>query len=348
MRIACYGVRPLERSYFEKLNKYDYDLKLITEYLNRENVVQAEDCDAVLVRGNCLCDRTNLEQFKNYGISWVFTRSVGVDHFDLEAAKDLGISVARVPNYSPYAVANLAFTLGLTLSRHVGEAAHHVHEQDFGMHPDYFATEFNRLKVGIYGAGKIGAVEGKMWQALGAEVYAYDPFPSDFAKQYCTFVTEDELLATCDIVSVHVPYFPGKNDKLMNAEFIAKMKEGAVLVNTARGELADEAAIAAAVSSNHLSGYGADVVSNEKKIMGHNFDCESDVPDQEVQSLMDLYPRVLLTPHMGSFTEPALEDMISLSFNNFHNMATEGAVDARNEVVAAPESSTFVSEKLRA
>ena len=120
------------------------------------------------------------------------------------------------------------------------------------------------------------------------------------------------------------------------------------MVNTARGELADEAAIAAAVSSNHLSGYGADVVSNEKKIMGHNFDCESDVPDQEVRSLMDLYPRVLLTPHMGSFTEPALEDMISLSFNNFHNMATEGAVDARNEVVAAPESSTFASEKLRA
>ena len=112
--------------------------------------------------------------------------------------------------------------------------------------------------------------------------------------------------------------------------------------------LRDEAAIAAAVSSNHLSGYGADVVSNEKKIMGHKFDCESDVPDQEVQSLMDLYPRVLLTPHMGSFTEPALEDMISLSFNNFHNMATEGAVDARNEVVAAPESSTFASEKLRA
>lgn len=145
-----------------------------------------------------------------------------------------------------------------------------------------------------------------------------------------------------------MPYFSGKNDKLMNAEFIAKMKEGAVLVNTARGELADEAAIAAAVSSNHLSGYGADVVSNEKKIMGHNFASESDVPDQEVQSLMDLYPRVLLTPHMGSFTEPALEDMISLSFNNFHNMATEGAVDARNEVVAAPESSTFASEKLRA
>lgn len=79
-----------------------------------------------------------------------------------------------------------------------------------------------------------------MWKGLGAEVYAYDPFPSDFAKQYCEFVSEHELLATCDIVSVHVPYFKGKNDQLINAEYIAQMKDGAVLVNTARGELADE------------------------------------------------------------------------------------------------------------
>ncbi len=165
MRIACYGVRPLERSYFEKLNKYDYDLKLIPEYLNRENVKEAEDCDAVLVRGNCLCDRENLKKFRSYGISWVFTRSVGVDHYDLKAAEELGISVARVPNYSPYAVANLAFTLGVTLSRHVGEAAHQVHQQDFGMHPDYFATEFNRMKVGIYGAGKIGVAEARCGRA---------------------------------------------------------------------------------------------------------------------------------------------------------------------------------------
>lgn len=346
MRIACYGVRPLERSYFEKLNKYDYDLKLIPEYLNRENVKEAEDCDAVLVRGNCLCDRENLEKFRSYDISWVFTRSVGVDHYDLKAAEELGISVARVPNYSPYAVANLAFTLGVTLSRHVGEAAHQVHQQDFGMHPDYFATEFNRMKVGIYGAGKIGVAEAKMWKGLGAEVYAYDPFPSDFAKQYCEFVSEHELLATCDIVSVHVPYFKGKNDQLINAKYIAQMKDGAVLVNTARGELADEKAVAAAVRSGKLGGYGADVVSSEKQIMGHNFDCQADVPDQDVQALMSLYPRVMLTPHMGSFTKPALEDMITLSYNNFHNMQTEGTVDQRNSVVAPKvEVTTAASAK---
>lgn len=355
MRIACYGVRPLERSYFKKLNKYGYDLKLIGEYLNRENVEEAADCDAVLVRGNCLCDRTNLKKFKSYGINWVFTRSVGVDHYDLKAAKELGISVARVPNYSPYAVANLAFTLGVTLSRHVGEAVHHVHEQDFEMHPDYFATEFNRLKVGIYGAGKIGAVEGKMWKGLGSQVYAYDPYPSDFAKQYCEFVSAEELLATCDVVSVHVPYFPGKNDELINEDFIKSMKPGAVLINTARGELANEAAVAAGIKSGQLGGYGADVVTSEKKIMGHQFANQEQVPDHDVQELMDLYPRVLLTPHMGSFTEPALEDMITLSYNNFHNMEAEGTVDQRNKVeykAPAPkikvEVSTAATEKVGA
>ena len=78
MKIACYGVRPLEEPYFEKLNKYNYELKLIPEYLDHENVSLAEDCDAVLVRGNCVCDRQNLEKFKSYGIDWVFTREIEI------------------------------------------------------------------------------------------------------------------------------------------------------------------------------------------------------------------------------------------------------------------------------
>lgn len=332
MRIACYGVRPLERNYFRKLNKYGYDLKLIQEYLNRDNAEEAKDCDAVLVRGNCLCDRENLSKFKSYGISWVFTRSVGTDHYDLRAAKELGITVARVPNYSPYAVANLAFSFGVSLSRQVLEAAHNVANGDFGMHVNYFSNEFNHLTVGIYGAGKIGAVEGKMWKALGARVLAYDPYPSDFARRYCEFVSEDELLAQSDIVSVHVPYFPGQNDKLIDSEFIGKMKEGASLVNTARGELSDEKAIAQAIRTGKLGGYGADVVTSEKKIVGHNFDTVGQIPDPEVRDLMSLYPRVQITPHMGSFTEPALEDMITLSYENFHNMELKGSVVARNKV----------------
>lgn len=325
MKIACYGVRPLEEPYFEKLNKYNYELKLIPEYLDHENVSLAEDCDAVLVRGNCVCDRQNLEKFKSYGIDWVFTRTVGFNHYDLKAAKELGISISRVPNYSPYAVSNLAFTLGADLYRHANQASLNILNGDFTMHSDYFASEFNRITVGIYGAGKIGAIEGKMWKALGAKVLAYDPYPSDFARQYVEFVSEDELLAESDIVSIHVPYFPGKNDKLVNAEYLGKMKKGAVLINTARGELVDTHEVVLALQSERLGAYGADVVPSETKIIGHKFNSIDEVPDKDVQDLLKLYPRVMLTPHMGSFTEPALEDMISISYDNFHEMEENGS-----------------------
>ena len=151
-------------------------MKLIEEYLTRDNAEMAQDCDAVLVRGNCLCDAENLKKFKSYGINWVFTRTVGYNHFDLQAAKKLGISIARVPNYSPFAVANLAFTLGENLVHHIAEASYEVHLGDFIMHPQYFATEFNRLTIGIFGAGKIGVAEAKLWDGIGATVLAYDPF----------------------------------------------------------------------------------------------------------------------------------------------------------------------------
>ncbi|KAA9243618.1 lactate dehydrogenase [Lactobacillus mulieris] len=324
MKIVCYGVRPIEKPYFEKLNKYNYDLKLVEEFLTHDNADEAEGCDAVLTRGNCVCDRKNLEQFKSYGINWVFTRSVGYNHYDLAAAKDLGITIARVPNYSPYAVANLAFDLGASMVRHTVEAIQSVHGGDFTMHPRFFSNEYQKLTVGIYGAGKIGAIEGKLWKAMGAKVLAYDPYPSDFAKQYVEFVSSDELLKKSDVVSIHVPYFPCKNENLVNADFLKKMKKTAFLVNTARGELGDTKAIKAAVESEEIAGYAADVVIDETEIMAHKFASLDEIPNEDVKELMKLYPRVLLTPHMGSFTEPALEDMISISFDNFHEMSENG------------------------
>lgn len=324
MKIACYGVRPLEEAYFKKLNLYNYDLKLVPEYLNHDNVTEAEGCDAVLVRGNCVCDRQNLTKFQSYGIKLVFTRTVGFNHYDLKAAKELGISISRVPNYSPYAVANLAFTLGCSLVRHVAQAANQVQAGDFTVEPAYFANEFQTLTVGIFGAGKIGAIEGKLWRAMGARVLAYDPYPSDFAKQYVEFVNQTDLIAQSDVISVHVPYFPGKNENLFNADFLKQMKPTAYLVNTARGELADTVAVAEAVKVGTIAGYGADVVIDETKINGHHFANIADIPNAGVRELMGLYPKVLLTPHMGSFTEQALSDMISISYDNFHEMLTTG------------------------
>ncbi|KRL90578.1 2-hydroxyacid dehydrogenase [Lactobacillus kalixensis] len=325
MRIICYGVRPNEIPYFEQLNKYDFELKLVPDFLTAENATEAKNTDAVLLRGNCLANKENLELFASYGIKYVFTRTVGINHIDLEAADKLGLQVARVPNYSPYAVAELAMTLGMQLFRHINLVLANTSKADFRVLPDYFSREIHSSTVGIIGAGKIGVTEAKLYRGMGTKVLAYDPFPNKQAEEFVEFKELDEVLATSDIISMHIPYFPGQNDNFINADFLKKMKKNAVLVNTSRSEIADTQAIISAIKTGELAGYAADVFPDEEDIMGHNFASLQDLPNKETAELTSLYPKVILTPHIGSYTEPALKDMISISYENFHQSLTTGS-----------------------
>lgn len=324
VKITSYGVRPIEQPYFDKLNKYDFDMTYVEELLTHDNVTAAQGADAVLVRGNCVVDRQNLEAFAGWGIKYVFTRSVGFNHMDLQAAADLGIEMARVPGYSPYAVAELAFTLGMTLFCHVNLAISQTRQADFTISNAMFSKEIHTATVGIVGIGRLGYTEAKLYKALGAKVVAYDPYPSDAAKELAELVDLPTLLAQSDIVSIHVPYFPGKNEDLVNTDFIQQMKSGAVLINTARGELANVPAILKGLEDGHLSGYGTDVVADEVAIIGKRFASVNEVPNQGVQDLLRANPKVLITPHVGSYTEPALQDMIRISYDNFHDILTTG------------------------
>lgn len=325
MKIVCYGVRPIERPYFDKLNKYNFDLKLVEEFLTDDNVNEAEGMDAVLIRGNCAASAKNLKIFaEGYGIKYVFTRSVGYNHIDLKAAKELGIQIARVPNYSPFAVAELAMTLGMQMFRHTNIATTDSAAGNFTVKPVLFSKEIHNSTVGIIGAGKIGTAEAELYDGLGAKVVASDAHPTDHAAKYVDFKPLDDVLAESDIVSIHIPYFPGENENFIDADFLKKMKKDAILVNTARGEIADTKAIIAAIKNGEIAGYAADVTIDEKEIMGHEFNSIDEIPNADVRELAGLYPKVLLTPHMGSFTEPALEDMISISFENFHETLEKG------------------------
>jgi len=323
VKITSYGVRPIEQPYFDQLNTYKFDMNYVEALLTHDNVDASKGSDAVLVRGNCVVDRQNLQKFADWGIKYVFTRSVGYNHMDLQAGADLGISMARVPSYSPYAVAELALTLGLNLFRHVNLAVDRTRQADFGITAGMFSKEIHTATVGIVGVGRIGLTEAKLYKALGAEVLAYDPYPSDEAKSITELCDLPDLLAKSDIVSVHVPYFPGKNENLINQEFVQQMKDGAVLINTARGELANVPAIISGLDTGHLTGYGTDVILDEVEIIGHQFDNQAAVPNETVRQLM-AHPRVLVTPHVGSYTESALQDMISISYENFHEVLTTG------------------------
>lgn len=325
-KIACYGVRENEEAYFNDLNKYDYDLTLYSEYLVHDNVDTAKGHDAVLLRGNCVADATNLEKFNEYGIKYVFTRTVGFNHIDVDKAKELGMKVARVPGYSPNAIAELSLTFGMTLLRNVQYTAHQTSiEKDFRVTPRMFSREIRNCTVGIIGTGRIGLTEAKLFKGLGANVLGYDIFESDAAKEVVDFVELDDLLAQSDIVSIHVPLVKGENEGMVNEKFISKMRDDAILINTARGELQDNQAIIKAIKEDKLYGFAADVLPGESEIFFKQFDDNNPVPRPDIVELMDLYPRVLLTPHVGSNTDEALTNMIEISYDNFNDVLTQGS-----------------------
>ena len=151
-------------------------------------------------------------------------------------------------------------------------------------------------------------------------------------RRVFTNVELDELLKKSDIVSLHVPYFKGQNDEFINKDFISKMKEGAILINTARGELQNNEDIYDAIKSGKLAGFGTDVFPNETKTFFKEFASGDEMEDQSARRLVDLYPKVLVTPHVGSNTDEALKNMIEISYDNLNEVLTTG--ETKNEIKA--------------
>ena len=172
------------------------------------------------------------------------------------------MEVARVPSYSPNAIAELSLTLAMMLLRNTAYTTNRTSFKNFIVDSQMFSREIRNCTVGVIGTGKIGLTEAKLFKGLGAKVIGYDVFESDAAKEVLEFKSLDALLAESDIVSIHVPYFPGKNDKMINAEFLSKMKEDAILINTARGELQDNEAILEALETNQIGAFGTDVFTS--------------------------------------------------------------------------------------
>lgn len=324
IKIACYGVRPNEVSYFQNLNKYNYTLNLVQDLLTHDNIETARGMDGVLLRGNCVGDAQNLAKLHEYGIKYVFTRTVGYNHIDLKEAERYGMIVARVPAYSPNSVAELSLTLAMMLLRHTAYTTLRTSQKNFIVDEEMFSPEIRNCTVGILGMGRIGLTEAKLFKGLGARILGYDVYISDQAREVAEFVEMKDLLAQSDIVSLHLPYFVGKNEAMVNDEFLSHMKKGAILINTARGELQDNQAILRALKSKHLAGFATDVLPCESKIFFKKFPQEQTLPDPTVEELIQMYPRVLITPHMGSNTDEALKNMIEISYDNFHEILTTG------------------------
>lgn len=323
VNLVCYGVRDVETEYFNSLNKYGYRTTYVGDLLNTDNLHLIEGNEAVMLRGNCPADAKNIERMAGYGVKYLLTRTVGYNHIDVEAAKKHGLKVARVPGYSPNAIAELALTLAMMLLRNTAYTVHRTRKKDFRADAQMFSPEIRRCTVGIIGTGRIGLTAAKLFKGLGARVVAYDLYPTEAAREVVDYLTMDEVVAQSDIISLHCPYIKDSNHYMVDDEFIARMKTGAILINTARGELQDIEAVIRGLESDKLGGFGTDVLEGESEVFFRDLR-DQELADRNIEKLTRMFPKVIITPHIGSYTDEALTNMVEISYDNLNDLLTRG------------------------
>lgn len=255
-------------------------------------------------------------------MKYVLTRTAGTDHIDVPYAKELGFKMAFVPAYSPNAIAELAVAHAMMLLRHLAYVTSQTAKRNFVVDDRMFSKIIRNCTVGIIGLGRIGRVCAQIFHGMGASVIGQDVFQIKGIEDYCTQTTMDEAIAKSDIIALHCPYIK-ENGKVVTKEFLSNMKDGAILINAARGQLVDTDAVIEAIESGKLEGFAADTLDDETELFGENFEGK-EIPNPTFAKLISLYPKVLISPHLGSFTDEAVTNMAEISFQNLKDLAETG------------------------
>lgn len=315
MRIAFYDTKPYDRDYFGRAAGTDHHEWHFHEFrLSTETAGTAQSAQAVCVFVNDRLDRACVEALVGHGVRLVVLRCAGFNNVDLNAAKALRLAVTRVPAYSPHAVAEHAVALLLTLNRKIHRAYNRVREMNFSL-SGLVGFDLHGRTVGIVGSGRIGRAAAQIFRGFGCRVLASDPAPmSDWASAHdVTYVARDELLASSDVVSLHVPLTP-ETHHLVNVSTLARMKQGAHLINTSRGKLVDTTALIQTLKSGHLGGVALDVYEEEEGLFFEDLSGEV-LQDDELSRLLT-FPNVLITAHQAFLTHEALSEIARVTVEN--------------------------------
>lgn len=315
MRLAFFDTHPYDRQSFQEANQpFGFDLQFFESRLSLETVSLARGYEAVCAFVNDTLDRPVLEALAAGGTKLIALRCAGFNHVDIPAAEALGLSVARVPAYSPYAVAEHAVALLMCLNRKLHRAHARVREGNFAL-AGLVGFDVHGKTVGIIGTGKIGAVFARIMRGFGCRVLAFDPYPDTAlaSEVGLGYVDLDTLLAESDIISLHCP-LTRDNTHMIDAVSIARMKPGVILLNTSRGGLVDAAALVEGLKSRRIGGAGLDVYEREAGLFFE--DCSQDVLQDDVLARLMTFPNVLITGHQAFLTETALANIATTTLEN--------------------------------
>ena len=309
MKLFVYSLREFdERQYFESwCPKLGVFYAATTQAPTMENVHLAAGYDAVDVITTPV-DAQMLAAWKDMGIKCITTRTVGYDHIDIQAAKALGLTVCNAP-YPPNSVANYTIMLMLMCCRRVTHILKRSELQDYSL-MGKMGMELSNCTVGIVGTGKIGRTVIAHLKGFGCRILAHDLYQSEELKGLAEYTDLPTIYAECDIISLHMPS-TAENFHMIDEAALAKMKDGVILINTARGSLIDSQAMIAALESGKIGAAGLDVIENETSLYYYNF-CGKPMDNKEL-ALLRSFPNVIVTPHTAFYTDEAVEHMVKNS-----------------------------------
>ncbi|UIR57308.1 2-hydroxyacid dehydrogenase [Sphingobacterium sp. SRCM116780] len=325
MKIAFFSTKPYDKEFFEKENeKYGFELNFYETHLGPHIVNAIENEDAVCVFVNDRLNREVIEVLAQKGVKLIALRCAGFNNVDIDAAKELGIQICRVPAYSPEAVAEHTMAMLLTLNRKTHKAYNRVREQNFALN-GLLGFNLYQKKIGVIGTGKIGKAFVKIALGFGAEVIAYDLYPDQtLLDLHVKYVDLDTLFAESDIISLHCPLTP-ENHYLINKESLDKMKNGVTIINTSRGNLIHTNDAIKALKERKIGLLGIDVYEQEEKLFFKDLSTTI-IEDDTIQLLMS-FPNVLLTAHQAFFTREALEQISQRTLKSIADLLKDGTTD---------------------
>lgn len=328
MKVAVFSTKAYDRRFLEAANtNYSHELVFFAPHLNYDTAILASECPAVCVFVNDQLDEKTLRVLAEQGTRLIALRSAGYNNVDLQAANELGMTLVRVPAYSPYAVAEHTIGLILTLNRKFHRAYNRVREGNFSLE-GLLGFDLHNRTVGIVGTGKIGIIMAQILKGFGCQLLTYDLHPNPECEAVgAKYVELAELFAASDIITLHCPLTP-ETYHLINDKALEQMKQGVMLINTSRGALIDTKAVIEALKSRKIGYLGLDVYEQESDLFFEDLS-ESVIQDDIFQRLLT-FPNVIITGHQAFFTENALENIAETTLSNI--TAIEQGHPCPNEV----------------
>ena len=316
MHVTVFSAHPFEQPFLTQAASGQHELRFIAGPLRPDTAAQAEGSQAVAVFTSDDASAPVLERLAALGVRYVAVRAAGHDQVDLTAAHRLGLRVATVPEYSPYAIAEHAVALMLALNRRLRQADEQLRRYDFRL-DNLIGFDLHGKTVGIVGCGRIGGVVAGILHGFGCRLLGYDVQPNvALTRKYnLTYVSLEQLCAEADILTIHAP-LNEHTRHLLDAAALARLKPGAMLINTGRGAVLDTEAALAALKNGQLGYLGLDVYEREKGLFFE--DHSQQKPADALFEQLLAMPNVIITGHQGFLTQEALTNISDTTMHSLN------------------------------